>query len=472
MDSIKTALFKKLVHDKNYDELSRLCGVIHSDSEKLVITEYAGSEPRLFKRDDEINLLCPSEMDTVMESGVARAIETGEIFDDADAVDRHADFIQKTMLPLNAMANANVEEPKKMKIIVASVIGRMNPDGHVELSEGDMERGADLVKDIMHHHHHHGDFGGNHMGDICSKHIGCDGHMGMPLNIRRDMFSLSKEIDSIADIDDLEESELEPSDIDFDDIKTKDEGLEEQRDYSVEDDDDDDDDKDESSENHEEHDDDEETVQEGSFTPAIGNLMNQVMQIVGDAFEFFGGSFVPKFLMQSKANPDVEINVVANGANIEVTPQYKGIPDYMKKRKGLSISNAVNAVVEVAKNFLSEHLPQQAAKPTMATESVTIFKQPRRLKALGREIVSYIPTQIMQVQDTHDQMVLVGYVASQLEKVDFYLNCLDTDDGRYIVPHDKNYLLTLQKELTDLLQRIMKLNPIIKYDRVWKPGIR
>ena len=471
MDSIKTALFQKLVHDKKYDELSRMCGVIHGNSEKLVITEYAGSEPRLFKRDDEINLLCPVEMDAVMESGVARAIETGEIFDDADAVDRHADFIQKTMLPMNAIANANVEEPKKMKIVVASVIGRMNPDGRVELSGSDMDRGADVVKDIMAHHHHHGDFGGNHLGDICSKHIGCDGHMSMPLNIRKDMFSLSKEIDSIADIDDLEENELEPSDIDFDDIKTKDEGMEEQRDYSVDDDDDDEKDTDET-DDEKDSDDDDETVQEGSFTPAIGNLMNQVMQIVGDAFEFFGGSFVPKFMMQSKENKDVEIDVVANGANIEVTPKYKGIPDYMKKRKGLAVSRAVNAIVEVAKEFLQEHLSQQQAKPAMATESVTIFKQPRRLKALGREIVSYIPTQIMQVQDTHDQMVLVGYVASQLEKVDFYLNCLDTDDGRYIVPHDKNYLLTLQKELTDLLQRIMKLNPIVKYDRVWKPGIR
>ena len=360
MDSIKTALFKKLMHDKNYAEISRMGEVLHN--RELVITEYDGSEPRLFKRDDETHLLCPHDIDMVMESGIARAIETGEIFDDADSVDRHADFIQKTMLPLNAMANSNVDEPKKMKIVIASVIGRMNPDGHVELSSNDMERGADVVKDMMHHHHHH-DFGGNNIGDICSKHIGCHDHMHMPIDIRRDMFSLSKEIDSIADIDDLEESELEPSDIDFDDVKTKDEGMEEQRDNSI---DDDDEDESESSESDDNNTDNEEHVQEG----------------------------------------------------------------------------------------------------------VTLLKQPKRLKAIGREIINYIPSQIMQIQDSHDQMVLVGYVSSQLEKVDFYLNCLDTDDGRYVVPHNKEYLLSLQKELTDLLQRILRLNPVVKYERIWKPGIR
>lgn len=565
MDSIKTALFQKLMHDKNYAEISRLSGMIHNES--IVITEYAGSEPRLFKRDGKTHLLCPKDIDTVMESGVARAIETGEIFDDADAVDRHADFIQRTMLPLNAMGNSNVEEPKKMKIVIASVIGRMNPDGHVELSESDMERGSDVVKDIMHHHHHN-DFGGHHVGDICAKHIGCGDHMHMPIDIRRDMFSLSKEIDSIADVDDLEENELEPSDIDFDDIKDKDEGMEEPRDNSVDDDDDDidennddkDDDEDDESKSSEPDDDkndNEEHVQESAKTTKRRLKSAFVLALITGGLSVLGlqhitliellcvvgmttpAAYAMQNLFRSKREAEkISMEVLRLISRISrillsdidnerderkatlklktyvgnLATECMYLDHQLKKRddakcvrnlmlrcesisrklkSGLhsidkkeleSFLEAMKDVSEMLtgkpldyiadKKTVNEYLSREVYCAKVVQEGVTLLKQPRRLKAIGREIVNYIPSQIMQVQDTHDQMVLVGYVSSQLEKVDFYLNCLDTDDGRYIVPHDKNYLLALQKELTDLLQRIMRLNPIVKYDRIWKPGIR
>lgn len=349
MNTVYTELFQKLLHEKRFAELSKAASILHPDRGDLVIEEYDGDAPRLFKRNVETYVLCPYKLDVVQESGISRAIETGEIFDDADRVENHADFLQKTIMPMNAMANHGCCEPKKMKIVISGVIGKIGPDGSVSLDTTDMDNGAACIKDLM----------GCRPGEIestCDRHLGLTPHehpMGhahgpmeydhtsLPLDVRRDIHDITKEIDELTDVSDLSEDELN-----FDDLE------------DVEwDDDDDDDDEDEYSDD---------------------------------------------------------------------------------------------------ENF---------------EEAVTIMRQPKRLKSLGREVISYIPTQIMQVQDTHDQMVLAGYVSSQLEKVDFYLNCLDVDDGRYIVPHDKQYLLQMQKDLTDLLQRILRLNPIVKYDRIWKPGI-
>lgn len=91
-----------------------------------------------------------------------------------------------------------------------------------------------------------------------------------------------------------------------------------------------------------------EELDEVAITASIGNVMNQVMNIVHDAFEFFGGSFVPEFLMKSKDEPEVEIKVKGNGRNVEIIPQYNHIPDYLNIKKGISISNAPRAIADTA----------------------------------------------------------------------------------------------------------------------------
>ena len=72
------------------------------------------------------------------------------------------------------------------------------------------------------------------------------------------------------------------------------------------------------------------------------------------------------------------------------------------------------------------------------------------------------------IQDSNDQAMLSGYTCSKLELVDFYLNCIDTHDDRYIVPHTREYLVDGQKQLSNLLTQILRIRPINKNDRVWK----
>jgi hypothetical protein len=67
--------------------------------------------------------------------------------------------------------------------------------------------------------------------------------------------------------------------------------------------------------------------------------------------------------------------------------------------------------------------------------------------------------------------MLAAYTCAKLETCDFYLSCLDTNDGRYIVPHDRTFLMNYQRQLNTLLTEILKLKPVDKQDRVWKVSV-
>lgn len=100
-----------------------------------------------------------------------------------------------------------------------------------------------------------------------------------------------------------------------------------------------------------------------------------------------------------------------------------------------------------------------------------LSKRPKKLKPLPRDIIAYIIGELNNIHDSNSQAMIAGYTCSKLELVDFHLTCLDTNDDRYIVPHSRDYLVTMQKELNELLARILKVRPINRNDRVWRVNV-
>ena len=102
-----------------------------------------------------------------------------------------------------------------------------------------------------------------------------------------------------------------------------------------------------------------------------------------------------------------------------------------------------------------------------------ISKKPKQLKPIEmRSIIAYITTEKNAIRDTKDQSMLASYTCAKLETCDFYLSCIDMNDGRYIVPHDRASLIRYQSDLNRLLTEILKLKPVDKEDRVWKVDIQ
>lgn len=98
-------------------------------------------------------------------------------------------------------------------------------------------------------------------------------------------------------------------------------------------------------------------------------------------------------------------------------------------------------------------------------------KKPKKLKPIPRDIIPYITIEANNIKDANDQQMIAGYTCSKLELVDFYLNCIDTQDDRYIVPHTRQYLVQMQNDLNRLLTQILRVRPVNKMDRMWKVGV-
>lgn len=98
-------------------------------------------------------------------------------------------------------------------------------------------------------------------------------------------------------------------------------------------------------------------------------------------------------------------------------------------------------------------------------------RRPKKLKPIPRDVVAYITVEMNAIKDSNDQAMLAGYTCSKLELVDFYLNCLDTNDERYSVPHTKQYLVQMQTDLNNLLNQILKLKPINRSQGIWKQNV-
>lgn len=326
MSTFENSAIHEAIKQKKYKCITEFANVIHSHKPHLIVTEYAGSEPRLFVDDEKSILMLPAKMDTIQESAVANAIEKGTIFDDAENVANNAEYIEKTCLPCRAMANKGVRPSKPLRFVLTGIIGVMDDEGHCDVSNDNIRNGYNYIRDIT-----SSDISNGKLIDMTSKYInGNSDEEDIDISLRREIANIA---DDISNIDGISEDD-EITDGDFDYVKVDD-------------------------------------------------------------------------------TTDVE-------------------SDYQE-------------------GFLT--------------------KRPKKLKPLPRDIISYITIELNAIQDSNDQAMLSGYTCSKLELVDFYLNCIDTQDERYIVPHTRQYLVNMQKQLNDLLTRILRIKPINKNDRVWQVNV-
>jgi hypothetical protein len=95
-------------------------------------------------------------------------------------------------------------------------------------------------------------------------------------------------------------------------------------------------------------------------------------------------------------------------------------------------------------------------------------KRPKKLKPFPADLIPYITVEMNDIKDANDQAMLCGYTSSKIELCDFYITCIDTNDSRYIVPHTRQYLVNLNKQLNDLLTRILRIKPVNRTATMWK----
>lgn len=335
MNGFGRDMVKAFLKNGKLDAITEYAKICFPNRKKNVIMHsYKGSEIRVYTRNDEIHLMYPKDVSEIQMESVSDAIAKGTIFDDAEDVDNHAQYLTMTSTPVRGMMNRGFDEPKRLKIVLSGIIGRMNDDGTIEIDVSDMTNGKNFIDQMKEVDPKNSDA----VNDMVDHYLGTDDHQSLPSDLKMDTAKLGDEIESIQSIDD-------------EDVVT---------------------------------DDDYEYLDMGD-----GNTHDEVYDHTEDD-SFEEGFFTRK---------------------------------------------------------------------------------PKKLKPIPRDIIAYITVEMNAIQDSNDQAMLAGYTCSKLDLVDFYLNCIDTQDERYIVPHTREYLVGMQNSLNQLLAQILKIKPVNRNDKIWRANV-
>ena len=88
----------------------------------------------------------------------------------------------------------------------------------------------------------------------------------------------------------------------------------------------------------------------------------------------------------------------------------------------------------------------------------------KKLKKIPKDIVAYITIETECIKDGNDKMMIASYCLDKLEIVEWYIELIDCQSKKYIVPHTKPYLESLRTQLLACYKKIMD-TPIPKADR-------
>lgn len=79
----------------------------------------------------------------------------------------------------------------------------------------------------------------------------------------------------------------------------------------------------------------------------------------------------------------------------------------------------------------------------------------KRLKKIPSDLVSYIIIEGEAIRDANDKMLIVSYAYGKLDIVEWYIELIDTQSKRYIVPHTRDYLVMIKRDLLAAIKKIM-----------------
>ena len=80
-----------------------------------------------------------------------------------------------------------------------------------------------------------------------------------------------------------------------------------------------------------------------------------------------------------------------------------------------------------------------------------------KLKKIPIDLVSYIQIETEAISDSNDKQILSSYCLGKLEMVNWYIELLEVGSKKYIVPHSKQQLETIRRQLMDCHRKIMNV---------------
>ena len=440
MNGKEVLLVKSLLEQKKFNAVNEYLHISQPDKGDIVITEYAGMDVRCYKDNGETKILYPKNATVVQEGHVAQAIANGSIFDDAEDVDNNATMIERTSLPYDAMINSGKEPPKCLKPMIAIIIGRMDDNGSCAVSDADRTNGINFIKDLVDTKKEDND---NNINDVVNNYLDHDSEKPYTRDMGKSITELDKELDDVANTEPENVISDEDTIDSYDDIDI--EAIEKGSDK----DGDDDSDNNESDNNDDDNEGDEEPVEECG--DGCGSC-NQPKTVTED-----GEESIDNTVDNAVASSGVTDDNIADDTN-----------DTTDGTETIQEEDAAATQAAAAKNLNPDERPGAPKIDPHVNQEGFLTKKPKKLKPIPRDIIAYITCEMNDIHSANDQAMLAGYTCSKIELVDFYITALDTQDARYIVPHNRQYLGYMKNELERLLAQILRIRPINRADQIWR----
>ena len=84
-----------------------------------------------------------------------------------------------------------------------------------------------------------------------------------------------------------------------------------------------------------------------------------------------------------------------------------------------------------------------------------MFNQPKKLKRIPYDLVSYIQIETETIRDANDKQMISSYCLGKLKTVEWYIQLLRVGSDKYIVPHSLSELENIRDELKECHRKIM-----------------
>lgn len=521
MNSTVMNTIKAMIEHKKYSVITEYANVVHGKN-NLFVSEYGGNNVRLYKdNDNNVRVLCPKNMDTVQEGYLAKAIADGSVFDDADDIDKNASVIERTSIPYDAMINVGKEPPKNLKPMIAIVVGRMGDDGSFSVTDADRTNGVNFVKDVT-----AANANGDSVNGVVDNYLEKDKEGFYTPDIGKNISGLNNELDDVNDTDpgdvvsdddtvdsyddyDMDEFERDPDAPDEEPSNPEEDGVNDVPPAVDPDDDsasDAEDDADETDKTEEvEECGDTNTVEEcgnncvpttttesdetGEETLSASMDNNEETEPVAPEEDPIATDVANGIIARYKRVSECGNNCVPTGKTVVQEDDIDNAETPSDPEIDTPTDSAVEPTTEPASDVVSEDgapteettadgsvnkspMPMSAETKTIANNQMHqegfLTKRPKKLKPIGRDVVAYITCEMNDIHSANDQAMLAGYTCSKIELVDWYITVLDTQDPKYIVPHTRQYLVTIKAQLESLLAQILKIRPINRTDQIWR----
>jgi hypothetical protein len=79
--------------------------------------------------------------------------------------------------------------------------------------------------------------------------------------------------------------------------------------------------------------------------------------------------------------------------------------------------------------------------------SEAFFNRIQKLKRIDPADIDYIALEVNNIKSNDDKMMIVSYIYSKLDTIDYYLALLDSKNPRYSIPHSRESLIQMRTRL-------------------------